>query len=50
MVSCFTKRSHVKLKHDSKPGFLIFPHHGSQEVGKGLERRILKEAGIKKEN
>jgi len=44
------KGSHVKFKHNSKPGFLIFPNHGSQEVGKGLERRILKEAGIKKEN
>jgi predicted RNA binding protein YcfA (HicA-like mRNA interferase family) len=44
------KGSHVKMKHDSKPGFLIFPDHKSQEVGKGLVRKILKVAGIKKEN
>ncbi len=42
--------SHVKMKHVSKPGFLIFPDHGSQEAGKGLVRKILKDAGIKKEN
>ena len=39
--------SHVKLKHDKKPGIIIFPNHGSQEVGKGLEKKILKDAGIK---
>ena len=39
--------SHLKLKHDSKPGILIFPNHGSREVGKGLENKILKEAGLK---
>jgi len=42
------KGSHVKLRHDSKPGTIIFPNHGSQEVGKGLEKKILKDAGIKK--
>jgi len=40
--------SHVKLKHDQKNGFIIFPNHGDSEVGKGLERKILKLAGIKK--
>ena len=39
--------SHVKLKHGIKPGILIFPNHGSQELGKGLEKKIKKEAGIK---
>jgi len=38
--------SHVKLKHDKKPGTIIFPNHGSQEVGKGLEKRIRKDAGL----
>ncbi len=38
--------SHVKLKHDIKQGILIFPDHGSRELGKGLERKILKDAGI----
>ncbi len=44
------KGSHVKLKHNKKPGILIFPDHGSQEVGKGLERKILKDAGLRREN
>jgi len=32
------KGSHVKMKHDTKSGLIIFPNHGSQEVGKGLEK------------
>lgn len=39
--------SHLKLKHDEKYGILIFPDHGSREVGKGLQNRILKDAGLK---
>ena len=39
--------SHVKLKHEEKTGIIIFPNHGSQEVGKGLERKIRKDAGLK---
>ena len=38
--------SHVKLKHDMKTGTLIFPNHGSQEIGKGLVTKILKDAKI----
>jgi predicted RNA binding protein YcfA (HicA-like mRNA interferase family) len=41
------KGSHIKLRHNDKPGMIVFPDHGSQELGKGLERRILKSAGIK---
>ncbi len=41
------KGSHVKMKHNEKRGVLIFPNHGSNEVGKGLEKKILKQAGIK---
>ena len=41
------KGSHVKMKHDIKPGLIIFPNHGSQEVGKGLEKKILRDAGLK---
>ena len=37
------KGSHVKMKHD----LIIFPNHGSQEVGKGLEKKILRDAGLK---
>ena len=40
------KGSHVKMKHESKDGILIVPNHGSKEVPKGLERSILKKAGL----
>jgi mRNA interferase HicA len=39
--------SHVKMKHNSKPGTIIFPNHGSQELGKGLELKIRKDAGLR---
>lgn len=42
------KGSHVKMLHEKKKGTIIFPNHGSQEMGKGLENKILKDAGIKK--
>ena len=38
--------SHVKLKHNYKQGTIIFPNHGSQELGKGLEMKIRKDAGL----
>ena len=41
------KGSHVKLKHDTKPNMIIFPNHGSQEIGKGLENKIKKDAELK---
>jgi len=41
------KGSHVKMKHDTRTGVIIFPNHGSQEIGKGMEKKILKDAGIK---
>jgi predicted RNA binding protein YcfA (HicA-like mRNA interferase family) len=41
------KGPHVKMIHDKKDGIIIFPNHGNQEVGKGLEIKILKDAGIK---
>ena len=44
------KGSHVKMKHDKRDGTIIFPNHGSQEVGKGLEKKILKDAGIEFKN
>ena len=44
------KGSHVKMKHDKKTGTIIFPNHGSQEVGKGLEKKIFKDAGLKLED
>ncbi len=39
--------SHIKLKHDVKNGIVIFPNHGSQELGKGLQKKLFKSAGIK---
>lgn len=35
------------MKHDKKTVTIIFPNHGSQEVGKGLENKIRKDAGLK---
>jgi len=42
------KGSHLKLIHSEIVGTIIFPNHGSKELGKGLEKSILKQAGIKK--
>ena len=41
------KGSHIKMKHSTKPGMLIFPDHGSKEMGKGMEKKIRKDAGLK---
>jgi mRNA interferase HicA len=41
------KGSHVKMRHEQKKGIIIFPNHGSQEIGRGLEKKILKDARIK---
>ena len=42
------KGSHIKLKHSSKINVIVFHNHGSQEIGKRLEIKILKEVGINK--
>ncbi|MFM8913751.1 MAG: type II toxin-antitoxin system HicA family toxin [Flammeovirgaceae bacterium] len=42
------KGSHIKMKHKVKPGPIIFPNHGSNEVGTGLEKKLLKQAGLRK--
>ena len=39
--------SHVVMVHPTKTGKLVCPFHGSNEVSKGLEIKILKDAGIK---
>ena len=39
--------SHMIMVHPSKKGQLVCPAHGSQEVGKGLEKKIKKDAGLK---
>lgn len=47
-VEVSRKGSHAKLKHPVKEGVLIFPDHGAQELGKGLEKALFKKAGIKR--
>jgi mRNA interferase HicA len=37
--------SHMIMEHLKKKGQIVFPFHGSKQVGKGLEKKILKEAG-----
>lgn len=42
------KGSHIKMKHPKKDGIIIFPNHGSQELGKGLESKLRKAAKLKR--
>ncbi len=39
--------SHMIMQHPIKKGQVVCPNHGSHEVGKGLEKKIKKDAGIK---
>jgi len=39
--------SHMIMEHPSKKGQIVCPDHGSHEVGKGLEKKIKKDAGLK---
>ena len=39
--------SHMMMQHPVKRGQIVVPNHGSQEVGKGLEKKIKKDAGLK---
>ena len=39
--------SHIKLKKEGRRDFIIFPSHGAREIGKGLEMKIKKQAGLK---
>lgn len=38
--------SHVILQHRQKSGQIVCPSHGSHEIGKGLEKKIKKDAGL----
>jgi mRNA interferase HicA len=38
--------SHLKLIHRDYKEFIIFPNHGTKEIGKGLEKKIRKQAGL----
>jgi len=37
-----------KADSSFKAWVIIFPNHGSKELGRGLEKKIFKQAGIKK--
>ncbi|MEA1980677.1 MAG: type II toxin-antitoxin system HicA family toxin [candidate division Zixibacteria bacterium] len=41
------KGSYIKLRHRENPNTIIFPDHGSREMGKGMEIKIKKIAGLK---
>jgi predicted RNA binding protein YcfA (HicA-like mRNA interferase family) len=36
----------VKLHHPAIEGIIIFPDHGSKELGKGLQLKIMREGGL----
>jgi predicted RNA binding protein YcfA (HicA-like mRNA interferase family) len=38
--------SHIIMEHSKKKGAIVFPNHGSKEMGKGLEKTIRKQAGL----
>lgn len=40
------KGSHIKLVHQDFDEKIIFPYHGSKEIGPGLWSKIKKQAGI----
>jgi len=35
------------MEHPTKKGQIVCPSHGSDEIGKGLENKIRKDAGLK---
>lgn len=40
------KGSHMIMRHPTKPDQLTVPYHASKEVGKGILKALLKQAGI----
>ena len=46
VVCSISKRLTYQNEASAKKGMIIFPNHGSQEMGKGLERKIRKDAGL----
>ena len=34
------KGSHYRMWHPIKKGVIVFPNHGSKELGKGLEHKL----------
>jgi mRNA interferase HicA len=41
------KGSHKIYKHPKKEATISVPYHGTEELGKGLENKLLKQAGLK---
>ena len=39
--------SHVIMQHPQNEQQLTVPNHGSKEIGKGLQQKIMKQAGLK---
>ncbi|MEQ8562526.1 MAG: type II toxin-antitoxin system HicA family toxin [Cytophagales bacterium] len=39
--------SHLKLVHDECENIIIFPNHGSAELGTGLQKKLFKQGCIK---
>jgi len=39
--------SHIIMEHPEKKEQIVFPNHGSAEMGKGLEMKIKKQAGLR---
>lgn len=40
--------SHLIMRHPTKKGQIVMTNHGSLEMGKGLQDKILKLAGLRK--
>ena len=38
--------SHIHFRHAVKSGLVIVPFHAGKELSKGVERSILKQAGL----
>lgn len=36
--------SHIKMRHNEIHDVIIFPNHGSRELGKGLQQKLFKKA------
>ena len=39
--------SHIIMEHPDKKNHTILPDHGNKEIGKGLQLKIMKQAGLK---
>lgn len=39
--------SHITMAHPKKSYTITMPYHGAKEIGKGLEQKIRKQAGLK---